>query len=220
MGAAKREGKIRVDNDRWHIGHSCHMAGGRLAHGELWMGICVQCTGHRCAAVGCALVFHRIQSASRASTHFRRRERVHRKLIGRLGIEKECEFYNINRGKVVSSMNNEILFFSQKNFPPVLSLLASVPVWSLLLLHYGSLWAFYFLMNGAPKYMNEVLHFNLANAGFFASAPYLARFLSSFAFAAIGDWLLKHNKLQKNTIRKSFCFFCECRHRHESRWTT
>lgn len=93
--------------------------------------------------------------------------------------------------------------------PPLINLLTSVPVWSLLILHYGSLWSFYFLMNGAPKYMNEVLHFHLGNAGFFASIPYLARFLSSFAFGAAGDWLLKNDKLEKKTIRKSFCIFCE-----------
>lgn len=101
------------------------------------------------------------------------------------------------------------IFLPQTKLPPLMHLLTSVPMWSLLILHYGSLWSFYFLMNGAPKYMNEVLHFNLANAGFFASAPYLARFLSSFTFGAAGDWLLKSNILQKNTIRKSFCIFCE-----------
>lgn len=93
--------------------------------------------------------------------------------------------------------------------PPLMCLLTSVPLWSLLLLHYGAMWAVYVLMIGAPKYMNEVLDFKLADAGLFASLPYLARFTSSFVFGALADSLLKNNCLSKTTIRKTFCIFCE-----------
>lgn len=120
---------------------------------------------------------------------------------------------SVSLGELYSSwttwQEHFVFFLPQKKFPPFMCLLTSVPVWSLLFLHFGSMWAYYFLMTGAPKYMNEVLHFHLGHAGFFASIPYLVRFISSFLFGAAGDWLLKNEKFEKKTIRKSFCFFCK-----------
>lgn len=92
--------------------------------------------------------------------------------------------------------------------PPIKSLLFSMPCWSLLFLHYGSMWGFYFLITGAPKFMNEVLHFDLANSGFLASLPYLLRFIFSFIFASIGDKIRKRNRLSVTATRKWFTVFC------------
>lgn len=94
-------------------------------------------------------------------------------------------------------------------FPPILALLTSLPFWSLMLLHYGNLWGLFFLLSAAPKYMSEVLKFNLSKTGILAALPYLARMLFGFGFGAVGDALLKQNILSKTTIRKLFCLFCE-----------
>lgn len=94
-------------------------------------------------------------------------------------------------------------------FPPILPLVTSLPVWSLLLLHYGNLWGLFFLLTAAPKYMSEVLKFNLAKAGILSALPYLARMIFGFGFGAVGDALLKRNILSKTMIRKSFCLFCK-----------
>lgn len=97
----------------------------------------------------------------------------------------------------------------KRPFPPILPLLTSIPFWSLLLLHYGNLWGLYFLLNAAPKYMSEVLKFNLSKTGILSALPYLARMILGFMFGAIGDALLKQNILSKTMIRKSFCLFCK-----------
>ncbi len=94
-------------------------------------------------------------------------------------------------------------------FPPILPLLTSLPFWSLALLHYGSAWGLFFLLSAAPKYMSEVLKFNLSKAGVLSALPYFARMLFGFLFGAIGDALLTRNILTKTMIRKSFCLFCE-----------
>lgn len=94
-------------------------------------------------------------------------------------------------------------------FPPMLMLLSSLPFWSLLLLHYGSAWGLFFLLNAAPKYMSEVLKFNLSESGTLSALPYLARMVFGFTFGALGDALLRRNVLSKTMIRKSFCLFCE-----------
>jgi len=98
----------------------------------------------------------------------------------------------------------------QKRLPPVVSVFTSIPFYALLVLHYGSLWGLFFLMNAAPLFMTQALNFNLAKAGFLAALPPLARLLAGFAFGAIGDYLRRKNTFSVTTIRKSFCLFCKC----------
>lgn len=47
------------------------------------------------------------------------------------------------------------LFISQ-SWPPYKSLIFSLPFWSLLLLHYGSMWGLFFLITATPKFLSEV----------------------------------------------------------------
>lgn len=93
--------------------------------------------------------------------------------------------------------------------PPFCSLITSIPFLALTLLHFGNLWGLYFLITAAPKFMSEVLGFNLAQAGVLASLPYLARLFSGFIFGTIGDALRKSDTMSVTAIRKSFCLFCE-----------
>lgn len=92
--------------------------------------------------------------------------------------------------------------------PPFLSLMTSLPFLALMVLHYGNLWGLYFLITAAPKFMSEVLGFNLAQAGFLASLPYLARLFAGFVFGSIGDTLRGNHIMSVTMIRKSFCLFC------------
>lgn len=116
---------------------------------------------------------------------------------------------NIKERQYIQQSLAGTLVKQKRAFPPILPLLTSMPFWSLLLLHYGNLWGLYFLLSAAPKYMSEVLKFNLSKTGILSALPYLARMLFGFVFGAAGDALLKRNILSKTMIRKSFCLFCE-----------
>lgn len=98
---------------------------------------------------------------------------------------------------------------NKKSFPPIRGLLASIPFWALLILHYGNLWGLYFLITAAPKYMNSVLGFNLASAGFLSALPYLARMIAGFIFGSIGDYIRMKNIMSVTAVRKSFTMFCK-----------
>lgn len=98
---------------------------------------------------------------------------------------------------------------NKKSWPPILDVLRSVPFYALTILHYGSMWGLFFLSNAAPKYMNEVLGFKLAKAGFLSSLPYLARMTMGFIFGSIGDVCRKREWLSVTLIRKIFCIFCK-----------
>ena len=98
---------------------------------------------------------------------------------------------------------------TKKQFPPLGKILTSIPFLALLLLHYGSLWGLFFLMNAAPMFMVQALNFNLSKAGVLAALPPLARLLAGFAFGAVGDRIRRKNILSVTTVRKSFCLFCK-----------
>lgn len=97
----------------------------------------------------------------------------------------------------------------EKRFPPIGSVLTSIPFYALLILHYGSLWGLFFLMNAAPMFMTQALNFNLSKAGILAALPPLARLLAGFAFGSFGDFLRGKNVFGVTAIRKSFCLFCK-----------
>lgn len=110
------------------------------------------------------------------------------------------------RTYIEESLGNSVS--AKKAIPPYLKFLTSLPFLSLMLLHYGNLWGLFFLMTAAPKFLSEVLHFNLAKTGILASLPSLARLLAGFLFGAIGDRLRRNGSMDLTLMRKVFCIFC------------
>lgn len=92
---------------------------------------------------------------------------------------------------------------------PYLKMATSIPFLSLMLLHYGNLWGLFFLMTATPKFMSEVLKFDLAKAGILASLPPLTRLLFGFVFGQIGDTLRDKKIMSVTATRKFFCLFCK-----------
>ncbi|GAB0086052.1 sialin [Sergentomyia squamirostris] len=111
---------------------------------------------------------------------------------------KETEFIEKALG---SSMTKE------RPKAPIKAILTSVPFIALTVLHYGNLWGMFFLMTAAPKFMNEVLNFNLSSAGFLSALPYLARLSCGFLFGTIGDFIRMRQWLSSTGIRKTFTIF-------------
>lgn len=85
----------------------------------------------------------------------------------------------------------------------------SIPFWALACLHFGNLWGLYLLLTAGPKFMSEVLGFNLAHSGVLAALPYLARMLLGFFFGFVGDLIRRRNWMTVTMIRKSFVTMCK-----------
>jgi ACS family sodium-dependent inorganic phosphate cotransporter len=98
---------------------------------------------------------------------------------------------------------------TEKRFLPLGKVFTSIPFIALLILHYGSLWGLFFLMNAAPMFMVQALNFNLSKAGFVAALPPLARLIAGFIFGSIGDLIRSKKIFSVTTVRKSFCLFCK-----------
>uniref|UniRef100_A0A1B0DPH9 Major facilitator superfamily (MFS) profile domain-containing protein n=1 Tax=Phlebotomus papatasi TaxID=29031 RepID=A0A1B0DPH9_PHLPP len=96
---------------------------------------------------------------------------------------------------------------NEKRVPPYLQMLKSVPFLTLMVLHYGNLWGLYFLLTATPKFMSEILGFNLGTTGVLSSLPHIARMLFSFVFGSIGDLIKRRGWMQVTVMRKFFCIF-------------
>lgn len=96
-----------------------------------------------------------------------------------------------------------------KGIPPYRQIFTSIPFWALTFLHFGNCWGLYLLLTAGPKFMSEVLGFNLGHSGILASLPYLARMIFGFIFGTIGDYIRKANWMSVTQIRKSFIIFCK-----------
>lgn len=92
---------------------------------------------------------------------------------------------------------------------PLRDVLTSMPFWAFTILHYGNLWGLYFLLTAGPKFIAQVLGFNLSQAGFISGVPYITRMVMGFIFGAVSDVMRKKEVMSVTAMRKSFCLFCK-----------
>ncbi|KAI5652005.1 major facilitator superfamily domain-containing protein [Phthorimaea operculella] len=76
---------------------------------------------------------------------------------------------------------------------PWKAIVRSVPVWALLFAAVGHDWGYYTMVTDLPKYMTDVLKFNIAATGTLTAIPYLAMWISSFIFGWVCDICVKRN---------------------------
>lgn len=123
---------------------------------------------------------------------------------------------NLNKGNVRcwnikrTGMMISTKYMSQKlqTWPPLRSIVRSPPCWALLLLQFGSDWGLYFVLTGVPKFLNEVLGFQIGSTGMLACLPYLSRWLMSFVFGLLSDVCISRGWLSVTNFRKLATVFC------------
>ncbi|PRD24828.1 UNVERIFIED_CONTAM: Picot [Trichonephila clavipes] len=93
-------------------------------------------------------------------------------------------------------------FQSHKAPIPWKSILTSVPVWGLIVTHFGQNWGFYTLLTDMPTYLSNVLHFNVEKNGVVSALPNLIEAFIAVIASWMADKLLASKRLQITTIRK------------------
>eukprot|EP01061_Rhynchopus_euleeides_P001435 TRINITY_DN11013_c0_g2_i3.p1 TRINITY_DN11013_c0_g2~~TRINITY_DN11013_c0_g2_i3.p1 ORF type:complete len:531 (+),score=183.03 TRINITY_DN11013_c0_g2_i3:48-1595(+) len=83
--------------------------------------------------------------------------------------------------------------------PPWISFLLSVPAWAIYINHFANNFCVYTLMTYLPKYMDEVLGFNLSESGGIAVIPYILQFILMLCSGVCADHLIK----TKLTVRST-----------------
>lgn len=84
---------------------------------------------------------------------------------------------------------------------PWRSIMTSLSVWSICLCHFAWHWVFILMLTNQPLYLN-MFGFNIAETGFYASVPHIAKVALSFASGIIADALLNTAVLTTTAVRK------------------
>ncbi|KAF5284355.1 hypothetical protein FQR65_LT13572 [Abscondita terminalis] len=108
--------------------------------------------------------------------------------------DKEKQFLQKELANV-SHENNDI---------PWKSIWTSVPLWALIAAQIGHDWGFFTMVTDLPKYMKDVLKFEIDENGFYSSLPYIVMWLVSLAGGWICDWLIHKNYMSITVARKFF----------------
>ncbi|KAJ8913208.1 hypothetical protein NQ315_016150 [Exocentrus adspersus] len=87
---------------------------------------------------------------------------------------------------------------------PWKAILTSWPIWALVVAQIGHDWGFFTMVTDLPKYMKDVLHFNVKENGVWSSVPYIFMWLVSMSSGWLCDWLISKKGLSLTTARKTF----------------
>uniref|UniRef100_A0A0P4WJ10 Sialin n=1 Tax=Scylla olivacea TaxID=85551 RepID=A0A0P4WJ10_SCYOL len=85
---------------------------------------------------------------------------------------------------------------------PWMSLVTSLPMWCLTLVHFGQNWGFYTLLTELPTYLNNIQHFDMKSNGLVSALPYLIMWIFSLVYSNIMDKLLLEKLVSLSTVRK------------------
>ncbi|KAL1497229.1 hypothetical protein ABEB36_008224 [Hypothenemus hampei] len=99
----------------------------------------------------------------------------------------------------------ELSGVSNTNLPiPWKAILTSVPMWALVITQVGHDWGFFTMVTDLPKYMKDVLKFNVSQNGIWSSVPYIVMWLSSLLSGYVCDFLVKKDIMGLTFSRKFF----------------
>ncbi|MGH0185892.1 UNVERIFIED_CONTAM: hypothetical protein FKN15_019488 [Acipenser sinensis] len=87
---------------------------------------------------------------------------------------------------------------------PALSMLGSLPLWSIVVAHFSANWSYYTLLTTLPTYMDQVLRFNIKENGFLSALPYLCCFPVGLLSGVLADFLQERRLLSTTAVRKIF----------------
>ncbi|XP_060521893.1 sialin-like [Cylas formicarius] len=90
-----------------------------------------------------------------------------------------------------------------KAMPPYKQIFTSFPFWTLCLLHFGNLWGLYVQIAVVPKFIAEVIGFNIRDSGLVSSLPHLVRLFLGLGYGVLGDYL-KRTRFSREVVLKSF----------------
>ncbi|XP_025833023.1 sialin [Agrilus planipennis] len=87
---------------------------------------------------------------------------------------------------------------------PWKKILTSLPVWAIIFSHFCENWGFYTLLTQLPRFMREMLNFDISSSGILSALPYVAMSICTVLSGFLADLLLSKNWLTTTQVRKSF----------------
>lgn len=87
---------------------------------------------------------------------------------------------------------------------PWKAILTSTPVWALVFCQIGHDWGFFTMVTDLPKYMSDVLKFNVKDNGIWSSLPYMVMFVVSMVSGWVCDFMVTKSYMGLTFARKFF----------------
>jgi MFS transporter, ACS family, solute carrier family 17 (sodium-dependent inorganic phosphate cotransporter), other len=69
---------------------------------------------------------------------------------------------------------------------------------------FGHGFGYFTVVTDLPKYMNDVLKYNIKSTGLFSSLPYVAMWICTISFGYISDYCIKRNYISLTKSRKLY----------------
>lgn len=89
---------------------------------------------------------------------------------------------------------------------PWKAILSSIPIWGLILGEIGHDIIYFLVITNFPKYMSNVLKYDIQQMGFAMAAPFLVLFVTAFLCGITADLLIKREIVSVLNVRRWFTF--------------
>lgn len=87
---------------------------------------------------------------------------------------------------------------------PYKAILTSVPVWAIIISQTGCDFSFYVMTTDLPKYLSDVMRFDVEKNGLYSSLPQILNFFSSIGFGILSDICINRKYLSVKNTRRFF----------------
>lgn len=87
---------------------------------------------------------------------------------------------------------------------PYKAILTSVPVWAIIISQTGMDFSFYVMTTDLPKYMSDVMRFDVERNGLYSSLPQVLNFFSAMGFGVLSDICINRKYLSVRNTRRFF----------------
>jgi len=87
---------------------------------------------------------------------------------------------------------------------PWMKIATSRPFWACAIAHFAVNWGFYTMLTCLPKYMRDVLQFDMTQNGISSALPYIGTWFVMTGGGQLADWLRTSHRMQTTTVRKLF----------------
>ncbi|XP_028154364.2 sialin-like isoform X2 [Diabrotica virgifera virgifera] len=92
----------------------------------------------------------------------------------------------------------------KKVVAPYKDIFKNFPYWMLMICHFGNEWGLYLQLTLIPKFISDVIGFDLSQAGGLSALPPLMRMTFGLVLGYIADELLRREIFSKRVVRKSY----------------
>lgn len=90
---------------------------------------------------------------------------------------------------------------------PWIAILSSRSTWMASVAQIGGIWGLFTLLTQSPTYFRIIHGWSIEMVGLLSGIPHLLRTGFSFLFSMFGDYLLTHNKMSRERVRKFATLF-------------